>query len=194
MQTAAQFLYVVRMNVADERETRFNQVYDTDHVPHLLTVPGLRRVTRYRTHAPGSPRYLALYEIEDSELPTSEHWRRTRDLGDWATQVRPYTVNRDAAVYRRLSDLDAPSTFGSLLLAGMADDTLRTYAELATQLRVGLRVVGTAEYASTGDHSPRYWTFTEVAGASRSRRRELLEQTCEDGRLLWYERIFQHPC
>jgi hypothetical protein len=36
-------------DVASEKEALFNEVYDSEHVPNLLKVPGVRSVTRLRT-------------------------------------------------------------------------------------------------------------------------------------------------
>jgi hypothetical protein len=42
------YIYVVQMNIPAEHEAEFNRVYDTQHVPMLRQVPGVRNVTRYR--------------------------------------------------------------------------------------------------------------------------------------------------
>ena len=42
----SKFVFIVSMNVKKEYEDLFNEVYDEEHVPHLLDVPGVNRVTR----------------------------------------------------------------------------------------------------------------------------------------------------
>jgi hypothetical protein len=40
------YLFVVSMDVDDDKEALFNEIYDTEHIPNLLKVPGVRGVTR----------------------------------------------------------------------------------------------------------------------------------------------------
>ena len=42
----SKFVFIVSMNVKKEYEDLFNEVYDEEHVPHLLNVPGVNKVTR----------------------------------------------------------------------------------------------------------------------------------------------------
>ncbi len=46
MPISSKYLFVVSMDVDAEKEALFNEVYDTEHVPNLLKVPGVRAVTR----------------------------------------------------------------------------------------------------------------------------------------------------
>jgi hypothetical protein len=96
------------MDVAPEKEALFNEVYDTEHVPNLLKVPGVRSVTRLRTErasvnisgeqkpvtGDGAPTYTAIYEIDSPEVLTSEAWAQAVELGRWPSEVRPFTSNR----------------------------------------------------------------------------------------------------
>jgi hypothetical protein len=38
--------FVVNMDVDADKEAVFNEIYDTEHIPNLLKVPGVREVTR----------------------------------------------------------------------------------------------------------------------------------------------------
>src|SRR6476660_6946049 len=49
MPIATKYLFVVSMDVTKEKEALFNEVYDSEHVPLLLKVPGVRAVTRLKT-------------------------------------------------------------------------------------------------------------------------------------------------
>ena len=40
----AGYLFMVAMDVAKDKEALFNEVYDTEHVPHLAKVPGVRGI------------------------------------------------------------------------------------------------------------------------------------------------------
>ncbi len=102
------YLFIVSMDVEPDKEALFNEVYDTEHVPALLKVPGVTSVTRL-TAAPltlriggetrnvaaeGVPTYTAIYEIESPEVLVSDAWAEAVEAGRWADQVRPYTNNR----------------------------------------------------------------------------------------------------
>ena len=39
---AARFFYMVTFEAAPEDEPEFNEIYDTEHIPHLLRVEGVR--------------------------------------------------------------------------------------------------------------------------------------------------------
>jgi hypothetical protein len=88
------YVFWVMMDVEPHREALFNELYDTEHVPLLLKLPGSVSVARYRTDAPGVPRYLAAYEVERTDLPMSKAWNDTSDIGRWKPEVRPYTYNK----------------------------------------------------------------------------------------------------
>src|SRR5215475_8172546 len=57
-------LFLVRMDIAHDHESTFNEVYDREHAPNLRGVPGVRRAARYRQPSPTEPRYLAAYELD----------------------------------------------------------------------------------------------------------------------------------
>lgn len=108
MHPKARFLFTASMDVDADKEALFNEVYDTEHVPELLKVPGVLAVYR-TTLAPlkmsiggelksivieGEPRHSALYELESAEVLTSPAWAVAVEKGRWPAQVRPYTRNR----------------------------------------------------------------------------------------------------
>lgn len=112
MPIASKYVFVASMDVTPEKEALFNEVYDQEHVPELLKVPGVRSVTRLKTEpafftiggerkpidGSGAPRYIALYEIDGPEVLTSAAWAKAVEVGRWASQVRPYTSNRHHAL------------------------------------------------------------------------------------------------
>jgi len=108
MHPKTRFLFTASMDVDPGKEDLFNQVYDTEHVPNLMKVPGVLAVTR-GTLAPlrmsiggevktiileGEPKYSAVYELESADVLTSDAWAKAVEAGRWAAQVRPYTRNR----------------------------------------------------------------------------------------------------
>ncbi|MCH7796137.1 MAG: hypothetical protein IH900_13510, partial [Proteobacteria bacterium] len=46
MPIATTYLFIASMDVEPDKEALFNEVYDTEHVPNLLKVPGVLSVTR----------------------------------------------------------------------------------------------------------------------------------------------------
>ena len=96
------YVFWVMMDVEPHREQLFNELYDAEHVPLLLKLPGCVNVARYRTDTPGEQRYLAAYEVERTDLPMSRLWNDTSDIGRWKPEVRPYTHNKRYIVSERI--------------------------------------------------------------------------------------------
>jgi hypothetical protein len=100
------------MDVVQEKEALFNEVYDTEHVPLLLQVPGVRAVSRMKTEPAaftiggerkvldggGEPQYVAIYEIDSPDVLLSKEWVEAVEKGRWPSEVRPFTSNRHHVV------------------------------------------------------------------------------------------------
>lgn len=102
MGTQAKYLLVVMMDVAPEVEAAFNDVYDREHIPNLLKVPGILSAVRYRTETEGVPRYVAIYEMDRPDVSQSDAFKRAADLGAWPQAIRPHTLNRKHIAYTRV--------------------------------------------------------------------------------------------
>lgn len=112
----ANVLFIVSMDVDSDKEDLFNEVYDTEHVPLLMQVPGVVGISRYRTEplemimagerktmaAEGEARYTAIYELESADVLVSQAWGDAVDQGRWPTEVRPYTKNRRHVLKKKL--------------------------------------------------------------------------------------------
>jgi hypothetical protein len=109
----AKYLFVASMDVDPDKEALFNEVYDTEHVPNLLKVPGVHAVTRMASEPfaisiggedkrvePTSPRYSACYEIDGPHVLVSREWAKAGEAGRWPSEVRPFTRNRRHALYK----------------------------------------------------------------------------------------------
>jgi hypothetical protein len=96
---SAHALYLVRMDVAHDHEATFNEIYDREHIPYLRAVAGVRRASRYRQPSPTEPRYLAAYEMDGPGVVESAAWKAAGEVGQWATAVRPHTMNRHRVLY-----------------------------------------------------------------------------------------------
>jgi hypothetical protein len=103
MVTTGKYLYVVIMDVEPDKEALFNEIYDKEHIPVLLKVPGVLSAARYKTSDEGFPRYVAIYEVESPDVPSSEAFRKASDSGEWPHKVRPFTKNRSRIVYTRIN-------------------------------------------------------------------------------------------
>ena len=108
MPIATKYLFFASMDVEPDKEALFNEVYDEEHVPTLMKVPGVISVTRLKTEpltlsiggerrtivADGEPAYTAIYEIESPDVLVSKEWTDAVEAGRWPGEVRPYTTNR----------------------------------------------------------------------------------------------------
>jgi hypothetical protein len=117
MPSHAPYLFSASMDVHPDKEALFHEVYDREHVPSLLTVPGVISVARFKVEplklsiggeiktivVEGEPRFGALYEIESPEVLTSEAWAKAVESGRWPAQVRPFTTNRRHLLHRRIA-------------------------------------------------------------------------------------------
>ncbi|MFQ5962227.1 MAG: hypothetical protein ACE5MG_12605 [Candidatus Methylomirabilales bacterium] len=111
------YLFTAAMDVEPDKEALFNEVYDKEHVPTLLAVPGVISVARFKTQeltmiiggerrtivVENEPSYSALYEIESPEVLIGDAWAKAVEQGRWPGQVRPYTKNRRHTLRRRTS-------------------------------------------------------------------------------------------
>jgi hypothetical protein len=105
---AARYLFTASMDIDPDKEALFNEVYDREHIPLILKVPGVVSARRYVSEplsmviggekktivAEGEPRYSAVYELESAAVLTSDAWAKAVDAGRWPGEVRPYTSNR----------------------------------------------------------------------------------------------------
>ena len=48
MPIGTRYVFIASMDVDPDKEDLFNEVYDTEHVPYLLEVPGVIAVTRLK--------------------------------------------------------------------------------------------------------------------------------------------------
>ena len=108
MSAKARYIFIASMDVDDDKEELFNNVYDTEHIPLILKVPGVISAKRYQSApltmmiggekqtivADGEPQHSAVYELESADVLTSDEWAEAVDAGRWPSEVRPFTRNR----------------------------------------------------------------------------------------------------
>ena len=114
MPIGTRYVFIASMDVDPDKEDLFNEVYDTEHVPYLLDVPGVIAVTRleaqnFEVSMGGelksvprgeTPAWHAIYEIESPEVLKSEGWAAAVERGRWPTEVRQHTRNRRHSLQR----------------------------------------------------------------------------------------------
>jgi hypothetical protein len=113
MPIKSKYLFVVGMDADPDKEALFNEVYDTEHVPNLLKVPGVHTAARLQGEpfvlniggedkriAQDGPRYTAIYEIDGPHVLVSREWALASEAGRWPGEVRPHTRNRRHALLR----------------------------------------------------------------------------------------------
>ena len=108
MTTVGKYLLFVSMDVDKDKEALFNEVYDEEHIPFLLDVPGVISVDRLETadlsmniggqtliiNFDDEPKHTAIYEITEPQVLTSSAWDNAVERGRWGSEVRPFTKNR----------------------------------------------------------------------------------------------------
>jgi len=116
MTSSPKYLFIASMDVEKDKEAIFNEVYDKEHIPNLLTVPGVVSVARFKMQEltmliggerkvmqfKSEPSYHALYELDSPDVLLSDQWGNAVEDGRWPEQVRPYTSNRRHILCQRL--------------------------------------------------------------------------------------------
>ena len=92
------WLYLVHTDIPDDIVGEYNEWYDQEHLPRLVTVPGVIRARRY-TAVSGSPRYLTAYELTDRDAFESPEGLKARKT-PWTEKMRSLFSNTRRALYR----------------------------------------------------------------------------------------------
>ena len=107
------FVFSVSMDVRPDKEALFNRLYDDEHIPELLKVPGVVSVTRTRQEAfsfslggvavevgKDEPTYTTFYELDSPDVLRSKGWTDATEAGQWSAEVRPYMHNRHFVMHK----------------------------------------------------------------------------------------------
>ena len=100
MPLRTRYLFSAAMDVDPSREALFHEVYDKEHIPALLEVPGVVSAARFKVREltlmiggerktidpQGAPRYNALYELESPEVLVTAAWARAVERGRWPSR------------------------------------------------------------------------------------------------------------
>lgn len=101
--TDTPWLYIVHTDIPDDIVDEYNEWYDQEHLPRLVTVPGVIRARRY-TAVAGNPRYLTAYELTDKDAFESPEGLKARKT-PWTAKMRSLFHN----TRRRMCRLVLPS-------------------------------------------------------------------------------------
>jgi hypothetical protein len=85
------WLYIVHTDIPGHVVDEYNEWYDQEHLPRLVTVPGVVRARRY-TAVSGSPRYLTAYELTDPNAFESPEGLKARKT-PWTEKMRSLFQN-----------------------------------------------------------------------------------------------------
>ena len=112
MPIKSKYLFIASMDIEPGKEALFHEVYDTEHVPNLLKVPGVHSIARVESEPfsimlggeekkmePSGARHHAVYEIDGPHVLMSAEWGKAVEEGRWPS-VRPFTSNRRHTIYR----------------------------------------------------------------------------------------------
>ena len=126
MALQTRYLFTASMDVEPAQEKLFNEVYDTEHVPLLLKVPGVIAVARLKKTTltmiiggekktivmENEPTYSATYEIESPEVLTSPGWGAalSTKIAMWVPTLRAVAVTAESVVGLRGSQLSVLHT------------------------------------------------------------------------------------
>jgi hypothetical protein len=116
MPITSRYLFTASMDVEAAKDALFNEVYDREHVPTILKVPGVISALRFRRRPlemslagerktiviEGEPSYTALYELESPSVLVSPEFAKAVELGRWPGEVRPFTKNRKHFMWERI--------------------------------------------------------------------------------------------
>jgi hypothetical protein len=116
MPITSRYLFTASMDVDAAKEPLFNEVYDREHVPTILKVPGVVSALRFKRRPlemiiggerkkiviEGEPSYTALYELESPSVLVSPEFAKAVELGRWPGEVRPFTKNRKHFMWERI--------------------------------------------------------------------------------------------
>lgn len=104
------FVYIAQLAIPAAIERRFTELYDTEHVPALMAVPGVRSCSRFKlvwSDTQDMPEYLAIYEVDAADVPKSQEWRQASASGDWPKEIRPHMTVRRHGMFERLKTVEA---------------------------------------------------------------------------------------
>ena len=86
-------LLMVWAEVPADKEDDFNAWYNEEHLAERLAIPGVLSAARYESDSPGAPKHLAIYELENIGVMTSEAYLSVRgNATEWTKRTSPEVI------------------------------------------------------------------------------------------------------
>jgi hypothetical protein len=86
------WLYLVHTDIPADIVDDYNAWYDQEHLPRLVTVPGVERARRYVADPGLSPRYLTAYDLSINDAFDSPEGIKARKT-PWTERMRALFLN-----------------------------------------------------------------------------------------------------
>jgi len=93
---------LVSMNIDPAHEEEFNDWYNMEHIPHFNRLAGVIAARRFRAIDGGnvdSPRYVALYHVEDTGIYATPGWMAANET-PWILRMRRFQRDRTYFMFR----------------------------------------------------------------------------------------------
>jgi hypothetical protein len=79
-------LLLVMIDIDPEHEDEFNRWYNEEHLPERLACPGFLSGRRF-VSVEGTPKYLALYDLDSPAVLQSDAYRKIFGPSEWTQRI-----------------------------------------------------------------------------------------------------------
>lgn len=101
MGTLGTGLLLVMIDIDPEYEEEFNAWYAQEHIPERVACPGFLSAQRF-VAVEGSPKYLALYELESPEVLEGPDYAKLLPPTEWTQRISQHFTSYVRNVYRAI--------------------------------------------------------------------------------------------
>ena len=99
---------VVHVEVDEADVDELNRWYEEEHGPERMAMPGFVSMRRFQA-ADGSPRFLAIYELENADAALSKAYM-SQEQSKWSKDVQAKWKQWDRNVWVQISEATATQT------------------------------------------------------------------------------------
>ena len=98
-------LLLFMTDIDPPHESEFHRWYEEEHIPERMAIPGFLTARRFQA-LEGSPKYLAIYDLESPEVLRSPDYQRMIGPGKtpWTRRMEQLFVNGRRNVYVGISE------------------------------------------------------------------------------------------
>lgn len=89
---------IAMIDVEPAWEDEFNRWYNEEHFLDRINCPGFLAGRRFRA-VEGSPKYLAVYDLESPAVMQSEPYRRISNSSAWTRKINEHLISVKRNVY-----------------------------------------------------------------------------------------------